>query len=103
MDLHPSVELKLGAEPEADDGRGFLLAAKHPRRYIRNTRQLVGIRRRTGRPLYGFPTRAQLAWNINRHMNITATYLYFSPDDFLRQAQPDRPVNFVAALLSYRF
>ena len=51
----------------------------------------------------GFHTRAQLAWNINRHMNITATYLYFSPDDFLRQAQPDRPVNFVAALLSYRF
>lgn len=49
-DLHPSVELTRGAEPEADDGRGFLLAAKHPRQYIRNTRLLVGIRRRNGLP-----------------------------------------------------
>ncbi|MBL8213819.1 MAG: alginate export family protein [Bryobacterales bacterium] len=103
MDLHPSVELRLTrtvkVTPDADffwrqstrDGiysipGGLLQSGRNARaRYI------------------GCHTSAQVEWQWNRRTSLTALYLHFFPGEFLRQAPPDRHVNFFALWISYKF
>lgn len=103
MDLHPSVELRLAKSvkftPEAD----FFWRQSTRDGIYGIPGNLVQSGRAATARYIGCHAGAQLEWSMNRHASITALYLHFFPGEFLRQAPPDRPVNFVAAWLSYRF
>ncbi|HEV8414717.1 MAG TPA: alginate export family protein [Bryobacteraceae bacterium] len=103
MDLHPSVELHLTKSlkltPDADF---FWRQSTHDGIYGIPGNLLQSGSGTTARYV-GVHTSAQLEWAIDRHASFTAQYLHFFPGEFLKQAPPDRPVNFVAAWISYKF
>jgi hypothetical protein len=103
MDLHPSVELQITSSitltPDADF---FWRQSTHDGIYGIPGNLLQSGRGATARYI-GCHTSAQLEWRINRHASVTAMYLHFFPGEFLRQAPPDRHVNFVATWVTYRF
>jgi len=103
MDLHPSIELTLMASLKlTTDADFFWRQSIHDGIYGIPGNLLQSGRGVTARYI-GWHTSAQLEWSINRHLSVTAMYLHFFPGDFLKQAPPDRPVNFVSTWLSYRF
>jgi hypothetical protein len=103
MDLHLSVELHLTKSlkltPDADF---FWRQSTHDGIYGIPGNLLRSGRGATARYI-GSHASAQLEWTIEPHVSITAMYLHFFPGEFLKQALPDRPVNFLAAWISYRF
>ena len=103
MDLHPSIELTLTQSLKLTTDADFFW-----RQSIRDgiygvPGNLLESGGGTAARYIGCHTSAQIEWSISRHVSVTATFLHFFPGDFLSQAAPDRPVNFVATWVSYRF
>jgi hypothetical protein len=103
MDLHPSVELNLTQSLKLTTDADFFWRQTIHDGIYGIPGNLLESGGGTAARYIGCHTSAQLEWNINRHVSVTAMYLHLFPGDFLRQVTPDRPVNFVATWLSYRF
>ncbi|MFN7938329.1 MAG: alginate export family protein [Bryobacteraceae bacterium] len=102
MDVHPSVQFNLTQSLRLTaDGAFFFRQSTRDGIY-----GIAGNLLESGRGVaaryIGSHARAQMEWTINRHMSFSTTYLHFFPADFLRQAGPNRAVNFVGTRLSYR-
>lgn len=103
MDLHPSVELQIARNVKLIPDADFFW--RHSTRdgiYSIPGGLLQSGRNATARYI-GAHASGQLEWSLTRHMALTALYLHFFPGDFLRQAPPNRPVNFVALWITYKF
>ncbi len=46
---------------------------------------------------------AQIAWQIDRHLSVTANYIHFFPGPFITQTGPAQDIDFVAAWVAYKF
>jgi hypothetical protein len=103
MDVHPSVELHLTKGLKLTPDADFFWRQSATDGIYGIPGNLLRSGRGTTARYIGVHTNAQLEWAIDRHTSITAIYLHFFPGEFLKQAPPALPVNFVAAWISYKF
>ena len=90
---HGSGELMHPTEISAEFGISVWLA-------------LVPLVRRIGRSKareVGKQVGAQIAWQIDRHLSVTANAIQFFPGPFTTQTGPAQGIDFVAVWAAYKF
>ncbi len=103
MDLHPSLDLHIAeAVTLTLDWDWYWRTSVHDGVYSPPgglLRSGVG----SGARYVGNQVEAQAAWQIDRHLSVTANYTHFFTGAFLKQTGPARDVDFVAAWAAYKF
>jgi len=103
MDLHPSVQLNLTERISLTPDFDFFWR-QSTRDGIYSVPGALIRSGRTSQARYtGSHGNLQLEWRLDRHISLTAIYLHFFPGPFLKETQPGRNVDFLAAWFTYRF
>lgn len=103
MDLHPSVELSLTERISLTSDFDFFWRQSTNDGIYGIPGNLIRSGRAGSARYVGSQANLQIEWRLDRHISLTSIYLHFFPGAFLKETQPGRNVDFVAAWVTYKF
>lgn len=103
MDLHPSIEFQPLRPVTVTFDADFFWRQSTTDGVYGIAGNLIQSGRNASARYIGAHASTQVEWHVDRHFAITGMYLRFFPGEFLRQAPPNRSVDFVAVWATYKF
>jgi hypothetical protein len=103
MDLHPSIDLKLGTAWTITPECVFFWRQSLNDGIYRPPEILVEPAGASRSRFVGTQPSIQAQWHINRHYSVTANYTHFFVGPFLRDAKLAENINYVTTFINYTF
>jgi hypothetical protein len=103
MDLHPSVDLKVGERLALTFDTVFYWRQNLNDGIYGNAVNLLRSGRTSRARFVGSQPSVQAEWQLSRHVTWVGVYSYFFAGPFLRESGPGKDVRYVTAWLTYKF